>query len=136
MKMLPKEISHSTEITLMAVAVLAVCVSIYSAWFYYVKKENLPLADGAEINPVQKTIYHKYYADEFYEALFTKPLNWLSEKLHKIIEIKAIDRTVDFVGESVTWMSSQARLIQTGHIGFYIFAMVISIILILFFKLI
>ena len=135
LKTLPKEMSHSKEITLMVVAVLAVCTSIYSAWFYYLKKENIPVADGVAINPVQKTIYHKYYADEFYEAVFTKPLNWLSEKFHKIIELKAIDRAVNFVGESVTWMSGQARLLQTGHIGFYIFAMVVSIILILFFKL-
>jgi NADH-quinone oxidoreductase subunit L len=120
----------------MTAAFLAACASIASAWYYYVKKENLPAAEGANINPVQKTIYHKYYMDELYANLFTKPIDWLSEKLHKIIELKAIDRAVNFAGESVTWMSSQARLLQTGSIGFYILAMVVSIVLILFFKLI
>src|SRR3990172_7390597 len=110
--MLPKEISHSQEIILMVVAVLAAAVSIYSAWYYYVKKENLPAAEGVSVNPVQNTIYHKYYADELYAALFTKPIDWLSEKLHKVIELKAIDRTVNYIGEGVTWMSSQARLLQ------------------------
>lgn len=135
-KMLSKELSHSTEIILMAVAVLAVGVSIYSAWYLFVKKENLPAKDGANINPVQKTIYNKYYMDEFYEKLFMKPTDWLSDKLHRFVEIKFIDLMVNYVGEGVTWTSTQVRLIQTGHIGFYIFAMVIGVILILFWKLI
>ncbi len=134
-KMLSKEMSHSSEITLMMIAVIAAGGSIAAAWYYYAKKENVPAAEGAAINPVQKTIYHKYYMDELYANIFTKPIDWLSEKLHKIIELKAIDRAVNYVGESVTWMSSQARLLQTGQIGFYIFAMVVSIVLILFFKL-
>jgi NADH-quinone oxidoreductase subunit L len=135
-KMISKEMSHSTEITLMAVAVLAAIASISAAWYYYVKNNNKPLADVAIINPVQKTIYNKYYMDELYANLFMKPIDWLSEKLDQIVEIKVIDRTVNYVGVSVTWISSQARLLQTGHIGFYIFAMVVSIILILFWKLI
>ena len=119
----------------MAVAVIAALVSIFSAYYLFVKKGNLPPQDSAMINPVQKTIYNKYYMDELYAKLFTKPIDWLSEKLHKIIELKVIDRAVNFVGEGITWTSSQVRLIQTGHIGFYIFAMVIGIILILFYKL-
>lgn len=136
LRMLPKELSHSTEIILMAVAVIAALASICSAYYLFVKKGNLPPADSAHINPVQKTIYNKYYADELYAMLFTKPINWLSEKLHSFIELKAIDRMVNFVGESVTWTSAQARLLQTGQTGFYIFAMVIGVIIILLYKLI
>lgn len=134
-KMLTKEMAHSTEIILMAIAVLAAAASIYAAYYLFLKKENIPPADGVVINPVQKTIYHKYYMDELYEKLFMKPTDWLSDKLHRFVEIKFIDRMVNFVGEGVTWTSSQARLIQTGHIGFYIFAMVIGVILILLYKL-
>lgn len=134
-KMLSKELSHSTEITLIIVAVLAAGASIAAAWYYYVKSNNLPAAEGAPINPAQKIVYNKYYMDELFANLFMKPTDWLSEKLHKVIELKAIDRTVNFFGEGVTWISGQARLLQTGQIGFYIFAMVISIIVILFWKL-
>ncbi len=129
-------LSHSTEITLILFATLAAVASIGAAWYYFLKKENIPLADGANINPVQKIVYHKYYMDELYSFLIQKPLDWLSIKLHQIIELKAIDRVVNYFGEGVVWISGQARLLQTGYIGFYIFAMVISIILILFFKLV
>lgn len=134
-KMLSKELSHSTEITLMIVTVLAAGASIAAAWYYFVKKENVPPADNALINPVHKTIYNKYYMDELYANIFTKPIDWLSVQLHKFVELKGIDRVVNYLGDGVTWMSGQVRLIQTGYIGFYIFAMVVSIILILFFKL-
>jgi len=135
-KMLSKELSHSTEITLMIVAVLAAGASIAAAWYYYVKNTNVPLADNAVINPVQKTIYHKYYIDELYANVFLKPINWLSEVMHKVIELKGIDRAVNLLGESVTRISGQVRLLQTGYTGFYIFAMVVSIIMILVWKLI
>ncbi|MBI4929648.1 MAG: NADH-quinone oxidoreductase subunit L [Bacteroidetes bacterium] len=135
-KMIGKHLSHSTELMLIGVTVAAVGATIYFAWINFVKKQTIPPADSVAVNSVQKTIYNKYYADELYAKLFMKPTDWLSEKLHKFIELKFIDRIVNFVGEGVTWTSTQARLIQTGHIGFYIFAMVIGIILILFWKLI
>ena len=134
-KMLSKHLSPSTELTLMGVTVAAVGVTIYFAWMNFVKSKTIPPDDSIVVNPVQKTIYHKYYIDELYENIFMKPIDILSDKLHKVIELKIIDSTVNFFGTGVTWISTQARLIQTGNIGFYVFAMVIGIILILFFKL-
>lgn len=135
-KMLSKHLSHSTELVLMGVTVLAVGVTIYSAWLNFVKRQTIPPADSVAINSVQKTIYNKYYIDELYAKLFMKPTDWLSEKFHSIIELKVIDRIVNFLGTGVNWISTQARWVQTGSMGFYIFAMVVGIILILFFKLI
>jgi len=134
-KMFSKHLSHSTELMLMGVTVLAVIATIYFAWMNFVKKQTVPPADSVAVNPVQKTIYHKYYVDELYAMIFTKPIDWLSGKLHKFIELKVIDSAVNFFGTAVNWTSAQARLIQTGYVGFYIFAMVIGIILILFYKL-
>ena len=129
-----KHLAHSTEITLMGITVAAVGAVIYFAYINYVKRQTIPLADGVKISPLQKTIYNKYYIDELYAKIFTKPTDWLSEKFYDFIEIKFIDRIINFIGQGVTWSSSQARLIQTGSIGFYVFAMVIGIIFILFWK--
>ena len=135
-KMFSKHLSHSTELILIGVTVAAVGATIYFAWMNFVKKRAVPPSDSVALNPVQKTIYNKYYMDELYAKLFIKPTDWLSEKLHQFVELKFIDRIVNYVGEGVTRTSTQARLIQTGNIGFYIFAMVIGIIVILFWKLI
>ena len=135
-KMFGKHLSHSTELMLMGVTVAAVVAVIYFAWLNFVKKETIPPADSVAVNPVQKTIYNKYYVDELYTALFMRPTDWLSEKLHSIIELKFIDRMVNYIGVGVNWSSAQLRLIQTGNVDFYIFGMVIGIILILFWKII
>ncbi len=133
-RMFSHHLSHSTELTLMGVTIGAVALTIYLAWINFVKKNTVPRADSTIINPVQKTIYNKYYVDELYAALFMKPINWLSEKMHRYIEVTIIDRIVNYIGESVKTSSSYIRLIQTGRIGFYVFAMVIGLILILLFN--
>jgi NADH-quinone oxidoreductase subunit L len=133
-RMFSHHLSHSTELTLMGVTIGAVALTIYLAWINFVKKNTVPRADSTIINPVQKTIYNKYYVDELYAALFMKPINWLSEKMHRYIEVNIIDRIVNYIGESVKTSSSYIRLIQTGRIGFYVFAMVIGLILILLFN--
>lgn len=135
-KIFSQHISHSTEYVLVGVAVIATVASIYSAYYLFVKKGNLPPAENEVINPVQKTVYNKYYVDEFYALLFTRPVDWLSGKLHRFVELKGIDAAVNFVGTGVNRLSAQARLIQTGSIGFYVLAMVVGIILILIYKLV
>ncbi|HET7819142.1 MAG TPA: NADH-quinone oxidoreductase subunit L [Bacteroidia bacterium] len=133
-RMFSHHLSHSTELTLMGVTIGAVALTIYLAWMNFVKKNTVPRADSTIINPVQKAIYNKYYVDELYAALFMKPINWLSEKMHRYIEVGIIDRIVNYVGEGVKSLSSFIRQIQTGQIGFYVFAMVIGLILILLFN--
>jgi len=107
----------------------------YLAKKYFSQEKNVPAEDGEDINRVQKVIYNKYYVDEFYEAVITKPLNKISEFFYSILELRFVDAIVNGIGDLVKWLSSIFRLTQTGNIGFYIFAMVVSIVVILFIKL-
>ena len=61
-----------------------------------------------------------------------KPLLWKSKFLHEVVEIKLIDRMVNDVGRVVVWTGNTVRYIQTGNVGFYMFAMILGIIMILF----
>jgi NADH-quinone oxidoreductase subunit L len=125
-------LSHSTEYILMGVAVAVMAVALYYAYITYVKNKTLPAAEGEELKPMHKLVYNKYWIDELYETIITKPLNMLSEAFHKLVDNQIVDGIVNGVGSAVTWMSGTIRLAQTGNIGFYIFVMVISIVLILF----
>lgn len=125
-------LSHETEYILMAIATVIMIAAIYYAYTTYVKKNTIPVADDEELKPAHKLVYNKYWVDEIYETLITKPLNLLSEAFHKIIDNQLVDGIVNGVGSAVSWMSGTLRLAQTGNIGFYIFVMVISIVLILF----
>jgi NADH-quinone oxidoreductase subunit L len=59
---------------------------------------------------------------------------FLSKALDAVIERLLIDRIVNGAGKAVTWGGKTLRLVQTGNTGFYIFAMVISIIVLLVVK--
>lgn len=134
MKMFPSHISHETEITLMLTALSIAVIMIFLAYNFYIKQKKIPVAEGVEINPAQKVVYNKFYLDEFYNALVTKPLNRLSDIFYRFMELRFIDAIVNAIGELVKQSSKIVRLIQTGSIEFYLLMMVLSIALILFVK--
>ena len=57
--------------------------------------------------------------------------DFLGRALNAVVERLLIDRNVNGTGKVVTWSSKTLRLVQTGNTGFYIFAKVISIIILL-----
>ncbi|HXB11795.1 MAG TPA: NADH-quinone oxidoreductase subunit L [Bacteroidia bacterium] len=134
-KIMPELSSGSiSELMLMVITVVAVIMSIVYARNKYVVHKDLPAKEGAKIPAIQNIIYHKYYVDEFYTALITRPLDKISALVESIMEVKVIDGIVNATGKFTQWVSGKLRLIQTGNVDFYLFAMVIGIVLILFFK--
>jgi NADH-quinone oxidoreductase subunit L len=131
LRMLPAEISHSTEYALMALAIVIVTVVVLLARNKYVSKSELPAADGAALSPVSKLIANKYYVDEVYDLLIVKPLHWLSGVFYRVMDIQVVDGFVNFLGRGVVWSSNNLRLAQTGKIGYYVFVMVLSLALLL-----
>jgi NADH-quinone oxidoreductase subunit L len=125
-------LSHETEYMLMGAAVAVMAIALYYAHKVYVKNKTLPVAEGEELQPLHKLVYKKYFVDELYDNMITQPLNFISNALHKVVDNQLVDGIVNGIGTSVNWTSSKIRLVQTGNIGFYIFVMVISIVLILF----
>ena len=128
------ELSHSTEIFLMVIAVLSATVVIYIAYNQYVKKAVLPKEDDSQLSATHKLVYNKYFIDEFYDNLIVRPLNWISGKMYGLLEIRFIDHIVNSVGRSIVWSGKTLRYKQNGNIELYIFSMVIGIIAILLFN--
>jgi NADH-quinone oxidoreductase subunit L len=127
-------LSHSTELILMGVVVGLTLVIIFFAYSLYVQRKKVPAPEGVSLNSFHRVLYHKYYVDEIYNKIILKPLNFLSKALDALIERLLIDGIVNGAGRAVTWGGKTLRLVQTGNTGFYIFAMVISIIVLLVVK--
>jgi NADH-quinone oxidoreductase subunit L len=127
----PHHPSHTTEIILIGVVVGLTLIVIFLAHTLYVRKKKVPTPEGVALNGFHRLIYNKYYVDEFYQRSILQPLNFLSKALDAVIERLLIDRIVNGTGKIVTWGGKTIRLVQTGNTGFYIFAMVISIIILL-----
>lgn len=124
-------LSHNTEYMLMALVVAMTLVLIGVAFVRYARKEHVPVAEGQLANPIHKTLYHKYYIDEIYDAVIVKPLYTMSRVFENVIERLGIDNVVNASGRIVVEGSKVSRRIQSGRIGYYIFVMVIGIIVIM-----
>jgi NADH-quinone oxidoreductase subunit L len=124
-------LSHSLEMILMAASVLAVLSVIAYAWIRYKKNGHLPANEGESISSIEKLLANKYYIDELYDTLISKPILSASKGIFRFLEANFIDRIVNGVGQVVVLGSRTARFLQTGNVGFYIFAMIIGILVIL-----
>ncbi|HEU4718429.1 MAG TPA: NADH-quinone oxidoreductase subunit L [Bacteroidia bacterium] len=122
------------ELKLMLIAIASAGAAIYLAFMIYRKNNVLPKEKEEDMPKIQRVIFHKYYVDEFYDAVIRKPLDWLSEMFYKFFELKFIDGIVNGIGSGVKWMGSMARYVQTGSIGFYLFAMSLAVMLIFMIK--
>ncbi|AXE19936.1 NADH-quinone oxidoreductase subunit L [Runella rosea] len=122
-------LEHSTEYILMGVSVGAAVLSILFAYNLFMSKKVVPAADK-DVTGFPKVLQNKYYVDEFYEAVFVNPMRKLSDVLYSFGEF-LIDLVVNGTGRLVQFLSGRLRLLQTGETGFYVFAMVLGILVIL-----
>ena len=121
-------LEHSTEFVLMAVSVGGALAASVFAYFRYVKKSHIPVADSAPRPALANASYNKFYVDEIYRAVFTRPLDSLSNFFYRVIDKSGIDGIVNGFGSGATESSKGFRLLQSGNTGFYIFMMVAGIV--------
>lgn len=122
-------LDHSTEYILMGVSVGAAVLSILFAYNLFISKNTVPVADK-DVKGFAKVLQNKYYVDELYEAVFVNPMRKLSDLLYSFGEF-LIDLIVNGTGRLVQFSAGRLRLLQSGETGFYVFAMVIGIVVIL-----
>jgi NADH-quinone oxidoreductase subunit L len=125
------EMTLTTELILMAITIILILTVILIARTLFVSKNQVPKSDEAAMPLWKEVIYYKYYIDEIYEAVVVKPLNRISGLLYHYIEKSGIDAMVNGIGTSVVNWSQLLRLTQTGGLGFYVMAMVISILVLI-----
>ncbi|MHA4737202.1 NADH-quinone oxidoreductase subunit L [Dyadobacter sp. MSC1_007] len=130
----PTTLSHSEEYVLMGISVAAALVSAIVAYVMYVQKAAVPAPDSEGKSSLQRVIYNKYYVDELYDNVFVKPIKTLSNILYSFGEF-FIDLIIDAVVRLVGFFAKLLKKTQTGSTGDYVFAMVIGIVVILFWKL-
>jgi len=130
----PTTLSHSEEYILMAVSVGVALLSLIVAYVMYVQKESVPAPDSEEKSAVQNLVYNKYYVDELYNTVFVKSTKSLSNVLYSFGEF-FIDLFVNGTARLIAFLGGLLRKTQTGSTGDYVFAMVLGIVVILFWKL-
>jgi len=117
-------LAHSKEYFLMAISVAGALIAALFAFIKYSKNNHVPLADNMDRGFLSRLSYHKYYIDEIYDMIITRPLNAISGFFYKIVDKAAIDGIINGLGKATVETSKGLRLLQSGNIGFYIFMMV------------
>jgi NADH-quinone oxidoreductase subunit L len=119
-------LSHSTELMLMGGVLVLILGIITFAWKKYAGYNR---SSDTEAAGLARVLENKWYVDELYDAIISRPLKSLSSFMNLRIERQFIDGMVNGVGRAVQYGSRQLRLIQSGQVGSYILIMVIFLIL-------
>jgi NADH-quinone oxidoreductase subunit L len=114
-------VDHNTEYILMGTTV----VLILGIAYYAIKKFSSYSKQEAT-SGFARVLENKWYVDELYEAVISKPLRAFSTFFNNVIERSAIDGIVNGVGKFVHYSSRQLRWLQSGQVGSYILIMVVA----------
>ncbi|TJZ59797.1 NADH-quinone oxidoreductase subunit L [Sphingobacterium olei] len=131
----PFHLDHTTEYILMGISSLAALVMAFVAYSKYVKRADIPQDDGIQQSLLYDLSYRKFYIDEIYDALIVRPLDALSKFFYKVVDREAIDGLVNGVANFFIVSGRGIRQLQSGHVGFYIFMMVVGVIAIMLYGL-
>jgi NADH-quinone oxidoreductase subunit L len=121
------EISNGETMMLMISASVLALLAIAISYVFYVKKKSVPVADG-ELSGWQLASNKKLYIDEIYHVLFVKPLEWLSEKFHQLIELLLLNNIVLGTAKAIGKSGDVVRKWQSGRTDSYILWMVVGIV--------
>ncbi len=117
------EMLHTTEYALMAVSVGGSLIALLYAWNKFSKYEKTTTQETG----IGKILANKWYVDELYETIITKPMQAFAGFLNNTVERKGIDGFVNGIGKAVNYGGRQIRFLQSGQVGTYILLMVVGI---------
>ena len=125
------ELSHGTELMLIGISVGVALAGLILAYVLYVARAERPAEEESQRSGVDSLVYHKYYVDELYNAVFVKPTMALSKGLYKFVENGVINPLTNGVGRATLAGGQLLRFVQTGSVETYLILMVLGIVLIL-----
>jgi NADH-quinone oxidoreductase subunit L len=127
--------SSTVEWLITITSVVVLSLVLWLAYRRYVLKKVATTINEEELSFFYRLSYRKFYVDELYESVMVKPVEAIGDFFGNVFDKNVIDGIVNGLGSTAVYFSSQLRKIQTGNIGFYVFAMVAGIILMLLFGL-
>jgi NADH-quinone oxidoreductase subunit L len=115
------------EITLMVFSVGVALAGIATAWFFYIKKPDLP----GKLSKGQwgfDLVQNKYYVDEIVDETIVKPIVKGSDLLWRQADARGVDGAVNGVAQTIGLFSKIASSFQSGFVRNYALIMVVGFI--------
>jgi len=102
------------------------------SWFFYIRRPDIPKALAETNGPIYRFLLNKWYFDELYDLIFVRPAKWIGYQFWKIGDGRIIDGLgPDGVSGAIAWVAGKARLMHTGYLYHYAFAMLIGVVALL-----
>ena len=100
-----------------------------TAWFFYMKRPDIPAAIEKKFKWLHTLLDNKYYADRFNEIVFAGGSRRIGRGLWQLGDVKLIDGLIiNGSAHAVGWFSGVIRRVQTGFLYDYAFAMILGLI--------
>lgn len=105
---------------------------VLTAWFFYLKRPDLPRRIVDRISVVHRILVNKYGLDTFNDWFFAGGARQTGKVLWQVGDVGLIDGIlVDGSAKMVGWWSGVIRKIQSGYLYHYAFAMIIGLLALL-----
>jgi NADH-quinone oxidoreductase subunit L len=97
-------------------------IGILLAYILYIRLPGIPFLLAWRLKPAYDLLLNKYYIDEVYNLIVTRPLFWISDNvLNRAIDSYAIDGAAEGAGLAVETGGQVARRAETGNVQHYAF---------------
>ena len=101
---------------------------VVTAWFFYLKRPDIPAAIKKKFGGIYTLLDNKYYFDRFNDWFFAGGARGASGYLWKFGDVKLIDGLmVNGSAKLIGMLSGVVRRFQTGYIYHYAFSMIIGV---------
>jgi NADH-quinone oxidoreductase subunit L len=120
-------LENAQAMLLMGGAVVMTLIILFGSFVVYVKKGSLAKKDE-ELKGWELVSNKKLYFDEIYNALFVKPVEWISVQLHQFVELFVLNKTIYGITSLIDKSGQLVRKWQTGIVSSYLFWMVSGIV--------
>ena len=126
------EVPRTIEWGLMALSVGVAAVGIWLAFGIYLRDPSRATRMRERWAAVHRTLLHKYWVDELYDAVVVRPFRGMADALWRFWDVKVVDGIVNGVGYTLEGVSAVLRLFQTGFVGTYALFFTLGVLVLLF----
>ena len=103
-----------------AISVVAAGLGLMLAWLLYYRRPELPQRIADRLDGLYHAVVNKYYVDEFYAAVFVKPLvEGSSRILWHGVDQGLIDSSINSSADGAREFSDAVRHMQSGNLRSY-----------------
>ena len=112
---------------------VAMLIGLLTAWVFYIRSPETPKKLAQAQPALYQFLLNKWYFDELYDWIFVRPAKWIGAFLWKKGDGAVIDGAINGVALGlIPRLTRLAGRVQSGYLFHYAFAMVIGIVVLMF----